>query len=222
MINSMTRMILTNAVYFKGTWVVEFDKKNTRDDLFYLTSEATVSTDMMRVSGDEARFNYIKTEDYQAIELDYEGDDLSMIIVLPTKYDLESFEESFSYESLKEIKSGFRKERVNVIMPKFKFNKEYSLKGPLGELGMGLAFTPTADFSGMSEEPLYIDYVIHKSFVDVNEEGTEAAAATVVGMRATSIELTEFMNINHPFIFFIQEKETGNILFMGRVVDPTV
>ena len=221
-LSDMTRLVLTNAIYFKGTWVKQFDKAKTMDEDFRISSDQTVKVPMMRLTGDEAEFNYFEDEELQMLEMLYEGDDLSMIILLPKDDSLESLEESLTTQNLNEWRSQSREQRVNVYMPRFTFESKYILNENLKEMGMPTAFNPAAaDFSGIADvEQLYIGLVIHQAFVDVNEEGTEAAAATGVGMDLTSMPMVKEFRADHPFIFIIQERETGNILFLGRVMDP--
>ncbi len=220
-LNPLTRLVLTNAIYFKGTWVLQFEKKETKDGDFR-TGGKTIKVPMMSLRGEKARFNYTENDDMQAIELPYKGEEISMIIILP-KNDLNSL--AIDEKKLNEYKSLFREERVDVYLPKFKFETKSMLKPVLMEMGMPTAFSETgaADFTGMTlEEPLFIDEVIHQAFVEVNEEGTEAAAATAVVMAAMSAmpQPIPVFRADHPFIFIIQERATGNILFMGRVMDP--
>jgi serpin B len=153
----------------------------------------------------------------------YTGEDLSMLILLPFDNDIEVLENSFTIEKLTEWKKSLRKRRVKIYIPKFKFKTKYFLFETLSNLGMPTAFTNSADFSGMTgTKDLEIDKVIHQAFIEVNEEGTEAAAATGIGMMPTSMPPpTPIFKADHPFIFIIQQNETGNILFMGRVNNPT-
>ena len=155
----------------------------------------------------------------------YAGEDLSMLILLPLDDDIETLENSFTIEKLTEWKKSLRKRRVNIYIPKFKFETKYFMAKTLSNLGMPTAFTNSADFSGMTgKKDLIIDQVIHQAFIEVNEEGTEAAAATGVTMYTTSFRKqkhpTPVFKADHPFIFIIQQNETGNILFMGRVSNP--
>ena len=222
-INKMTRLVLTNAVYFKGTWVKQFEKKDTRDEDFYVSPGNTIKAPMMRLTGEEAEFNYAETEDLQVLELPYEGEDLSMLILLP-KEDLASIDDSLTPEQISAFKQLLRKQRVDIYIPKFKFETKYMMKEDLKSMGMPTAFDDVAaDFSGMTgDKSLYIGAVIHQAFVDVNEEGTEAAAATAVIMTLKSaMPMQKVFRADHPFIFMIQQKDTGNILFMGRVNNPT-
>jgi serpin B len=222
-LGSLTRLVLTNAIYFKGTWVKQFDEAKTMDEDFRVSSGQTVRVPMMRLTGNEAVFNYSETGELQVLEMPYEGGDLSMIILLPKDDNIESLEESLTLENLNQWKASLREQRVDVYIPKFTFESKYFLNENLKEMGMPLAFTEAADFSGISgERDLYIAIVVHQAFVDVNEEGTEAAAATGVGIATTSMPPpAPVFRADHPFIFMIQERGTGNILFMGRVVNPS-
>ena len=224
-INSMTKLVLTNAIYFKGQWARQFDKDDTSDQDFKITSDNIVKVPMMQCAYDEAEFNYAENNDLQILELSYSGDDLSMLIFLPKDNDIKTFEDSITVEQLTKWKKNLRKQEVNVFIPKFKFETKYFMAETLKEMGMPIAFSSSADFSGMTGiRDLYISAVIHQAFVEVNEEGTEAAAATAVVMKlesvAESVSIPTF-RADHPFVFMIQEKETGNILFMGRVSDPS-
>ncbi|MEA1925225.1 MAG: serpin family protein [Candidatus Altiarchaeota archaeon] len=220
-LNPMTRLVLTNAIYFKGTWVYQFDKKDTREMDFKITPDNIIKVPMMHLDNDDARFNYAETEELQILELPYRGEEISMLILLP-KEDIASLEKELDAEQLAEYKNILTKQGVVICLPKFTFETKYKLNDQLIEMGMPTAFTwPGADFSGMTgNNDLFISFVIHQAFVDVNEEGTEAAAATAVGMELGAMP-TNIFCADHPFIFIIQQKDTGNILFLGRVIDPT-
>jgi serpin B len=216
-----TALILTNAIYFKGLWESEFDADNTRDKDFETSLGNKVIASMMNIG--EGSFNYTETDDLQILELPYNGDDVSMIIVLPKENNITIAEKAINPTSLLEWKDSFAKLDVQVSIPKFKLETEYDLRNYLKKMGMNISFTPNADFSGMTgRKDLYIGKVVHKAYVEVNEEGTEAAAATGVHMVLTAIPDVVSFNADHPFIFIIQHRETGNILFMGKIVDPTL
>lgn len=221
-VNQYTRLVLTNAIYFKGTWVKQFDKKETKEEDFKTNSGKILKVPMMSLTGNDAEFNYTETDKFQIIEMPYDGKDLSMLILLP-KQSMKDFEESINTEILSEWKNMLRKQRVEVYIPKFKFETKYFMNETLKEMGMPTAFTDGADFSGMGgSKSLSINNVIHQAFVEVNEEGTEAAAATGVIVGITSVGLTvPVFRADHPFIFMIQQIENGNILFLGKVIDPT-
>ncbi|MBS3098322.1 serpin family protein [Candidatus Woesearchaeota archaeon] len=220
-LNSMTRLVLTNAIYFKGTWEWEFDKSDTREQDFKITPTNIVKTPMMHMDPDKARFNYAYTENLQILELPYKGDKISMLILLPTKT-LDAIEPSLTVEKLSEYKSQMQETKLDSIsLPKFEFDTKYFMKDTLSALGMPTAFTFDADFSGMNGiRELFISAVIHQAYVKVDEKGTEAAAATAVIMEQMTAMPRNVFRADHPFIFIIQEKDTGNILFMGKVVDP--
>jgi|TARA_B100002003_G_scaffold52782_1_gene48014 serpin B len=223
MLNSMTRLVLTNAIYFKGTWEWEFDKSDTREQDFKITPTNIVKTPMMFMDNDKAEFNYADIGDLQILELPYKGEEISMLILLPTE-NLAAIEPSLTAEKLKEWKSQMNEFKLDAIyLPKFEFDTKYFMKDTLSAMGMPTAFEwPGADFSGMDgTEMLYIDKVIHQAYVKVDEKGTEAAAATAIMVGFGSAGPRNVFRADHPFIFIIQEKETGNILFMGRMSDPT-
>lgn len=234
-LSPMTRLVLTNAIYFKGSWEWEFDKSDTKEQDFKITPTNIVKVQMMHMDPDKARFKYADLEKLQILELPYKGDKISMLILLPKQgedYDFELEQTvisdytlkdiELSSEKLNEYKSKMQETKLNsILLPKFEFDTKYLMKDTLSALGMPNAFSSDADFSGMDgTRKLYIDKVIHQAYVKVDEKGTEAAAATSVSMMEKAIS-RNFFNADHPFIFIIQEKETGNILFMGRVIDPT-
>jgi serpin B len=217
----VTRLVLTNAIYFKGTWEWEFDKSNTREQDFKITPTNVVKVPMMYMRPDKARFNYADTGDLQILELPYKGEKISMLILLPTE-NLDSIE-PLTIDKLSEYKNQMQETKLGAIyLPKFEFDTKYTLNENLKALGMPIAFdAKNADFSGMTTvEQLFISQVIHQAYVKVDEKGTEAAAATGVVMVPTAMPRNVF-RADHPFIFIIQQKDTGNILFLGRVVDPT-
>jgi len=219
-----TRLVLCNAIYFKGNWLSQFDKEKTYNRDFYVSPDTTMLVPMMY---QQTRLKYKYFEQFCALELPYEGNDLSMIIFLPNEDDgLLEFEDHLTADSvhvwideLMKVDEGL----VMVNMPKFKTVSEFELSRTLYDMGMPDAFSlPPADFSGMTgTKDLFISKVIHKAYVEVNEEGTEAAAATaVVMMKSVAMKPLEF-KADHPFIFLIRENQTGSILFIGRIVDPT-
>jgi serpin B len=219
-----TRLVLTNAIYFKARWTNEFSKHATVEAPFRTSESQQVMAPTMQQTH---RLSYAATDNVQVLELPYAEDgNLSMLILLPTKIEgLADLEKRLTSESLRTWSAGVQPRLVKVFLPRFKMTSEFSLKDVLESLGMSLAFSDRADFSGMStQERLFISAVIHKAFVDVNEEGTEAAAATAVTMRATAIrpmpeEPVEF-RADHPFVFLIRDNRTQSILFLGRVMNP--
>ncbi len=222
-LNAMTRLVLTNAIYFKGTWVWQFDLSDTRDRDFHMTSDESVKAPMMYMDNEDAEFNYADTGSLQILELPYKGGKISMLILLPAE-DIESIEDNLTIENLEEWKGAMRETVLDgIYMPKFEFDAKYTMNDVLTRLGMPTAFLPPeADFSGITgSRDLFISKVIHQAYVKVDEQGTEAAAATAVIMEFASAMPTNIFMADHPFIFIIQDNETGNILFMGRVNDPT-
>lgn len=225
-LNNLTRLVLTNAIYFKGEWIWQFDKKNTKDEEFNISLLKKVKTPLMHLDNEKTSFQYAETPEMQAIELPYKGDGLSMLIILP-KTNLGNFENSISLDKLNEWKSLMKDEKVeHIYIPKFKFDTKYFMVDALSKMGMPNPFSPQADFSGMDgAKNLYISDVIHQAFVQVDEQGTEAAAATAVIMEFEMAIVDQnkpiIFRADHPFLFIIQQKSTGNILFMGRVIDPS-
>ena len=223
MFNEFTRAVLTNAIYFKGKWKHKFDRDDTKPEDFTLRSGSKIKVPMMRLENDDLDFNYTESDGVQILEIPYRGDKISMLILLP-RSDIAYLESILTEEKLQEWKNELKPETVYIYMPKFTFETSYSLVDYLKRMGMSLPFTwPGADFSGIDgTEMLYINDFLHKAYIDVNEEGTEAAAATTILMRfgaAIRPHYVEF-RADHPFIFIIQERKTGNILFIGRVVRP--
>lgn len=218
-----TRLVLTNAIYFKGEWVRQFNKDETRELNFRMTKDKNIKVQMMRRTDKETKFNYVENDKVQILEMPYSGEELSMLIFLPKKDDLKGLENSLTIDQLLYWKKDLKEQKVRVVIPKFRLDTKYSLAVDLQSMGMPTAFSNDADFSGMTgEENLKIDEVIHQAFVEVNEEGTEAAAATAVIMvMGRGADETPFFFVDHPFVFLIQEKATGNILFIGRMTDPT-
>jgi len=219
-IGQLTRLVLTNAIYFNAAWAYPFDEHMTADGLFYLLDGGQVSTPMMKQT---ESFGYTEGEGYQAVELPYDGGELSMVILLPEAGDFKAFETGLQSQQISDIISSLRATEVALTMPQFEFDSEFSLKDTLAEMGMPVAFSGAADFSGMTgESELFISDVVHKAFVAVDEAGTEAAAATAVIMELTAVpELPVEVTIDRPFIFLIRDIETGAILFLGRVMNPS-
>jgi serpin B len=220
-LDELTRLVLTNAIYFKGNWARQFEEDKTKEAPFSLISGEKVNVPMMNQT---AEFNYMETEDFQGLELPYVDDELSMIILLPRKVDeLSSFEKMMSVENLSDWLGKLSKRKVIVSVPKFRMTSQFSLADVLKQMGMKDAFSGKADFSGMSgKRDLFISAVVHKAYVDVNEEGTEAAAATGVTMRLTSVGPKEIpvFRADHPFLFLIRDNHSGSILFIGRAMNP--
>ncbi|MCM1987687.1 serpin family protein [Methanococcoides seepicolus] len=225
-----TVMIITNAVYFKGKWLNEFDVGNTQKEPFYNSSSNKEETlvDMMYT---EEYFSYGESEDAKIIELPYKGNDLSMYIVLPNENNIADFESRFTHSEYGKLKSTLESSNdVRIWLPKFTFTTNSELVDPLKNMGIIDAFDrENADFSGIFDiqrvPPGYvlkIDEVVHQAFIDVNEEGTEATAATAIEATDDAPMPGQIMEFkaDHPFMFFIEDQRTGCILFMGKVEDP--
>lgn len=229
-IDPMTRLVITNAIYFKGDWVKQFDKNKTTDTEFRTAPGKTVKIPMMQRTDEDAIYLYAENNDLQMLSMPYEhttGKELSMVILLPRTDSLTTTETSLSADTLSALQQSAESRRVKVFFPKYTLKTKYAMLGrTLAAMGMPTAFSGNADFSGMDgTKNLLISDVIHQAFVDVNEEGTEAAAATAVVMKLAvapaNPEPVPVFRADHPFIFLIRDDDTGSILFMGRVVDPT-
>ncbi len=212
-------MYLVNAIYFNATWKYEFDKDDTYRGTFYKEDETTSQADFMKLEGD---FYYTSHNDYSAVELPYGDSAFSMVALLPAEgskvseliamLDRDTWNERDTYSS---------PQKVQVELPKFKYEFKTLMNDHLTNLGLGVAFSDAADFSKITEETdLFISRVIHQTFIDVNEEGTEAAAATIVEMRETAAPELLRIRFNRPFIYIIKENSTGAIMFMGKVGQP--
>ena len=220
LINPLTRLVLTNAIYFKARWQHEFSERTTQDDIFFLLDSSEVTVPMMH---QRARFDYIEGDDYQSVRLPYLGEEIAMVILLPAEGRFVDFENSLESDRLNAIIEDMEHREVELALPKFEFETGYELGNTLTDLGIKDAFDQgLADFSGMTgNRELFIGEAIHKAFVSVDEEGTEAAAVTAIGMAGSAppsgpVDFTA----NRPFIFLIQDMETGIILFVGRVMNP--
>jgi len=219
MIDSLTRLVLTNAIYFNAAWAFPFNENATTDGVFHLLNGDEVVVPMMKQT---ESFGYTGGEDYQAVELPYDGNELSMVILLPESGEFSTFESSLDLQKLQEIIDNIDYGQVALAMPKFEFESEFDLKNTLADMGMPIAFSGDADFSGMNgSRNLSITDVVHKAFVSVDEAGTEAAAATAVIVGETSMPMEPVtVNIDRPFIFMIRDIETGALLFVGRILNP--
>ena len=219
-ITKNTRLILTNTIYFKGEWNHKFETSQTKEADFIAINGTTEKVQMMHL---QSSFSYYETEQVQILEMPYKNSELSMIIILPkTGNSVQSISNPKNFNEFLNFKANH--ELTQVSLPKFKLEKKYFLKDDLSKMGMTEPFTGNADFSGMTgHKELQISQVIHQTFVEVNEDGTEAAAATAVDMRAggmpRKVEPKQF-NANHPFIFVIRHNATGALLFMGVVNNP--
>jgi serpin B len=223
-INELTRLVLANAIYFNAGWQSTFEQELTKQAAFTLLDGNQVNVAMMSTSAPES-FGHTTGEGYQAVELPYNGGQLSMVILLPDDGHFDTFEASLDANRLAGILQDLQVKQVELQMPKFSFESEFGLVSVLQRLGMQAAFDPQgADFSGIDgTRELSISDVIHKAFVSVDEKGTEAAAATAVVFRLTSMPVTDIrLTIDRPFIFLIQDKPSGTILFLGRVLEPSM
>jgi len=219
-----TALILANAIYFKADWARPFKNESTHDADFTLDGGEKIKAPLMSQT---APFNYVnrEAEGFAALEMPYKDQRMTMLVLLPNKIDgLPALEKKLTGPLVTDTIHSLKRERVVVYVPKFHAETEYQLADHLQALGMKLAFSTNADFSGITDiKPTYISAVIHKAFVDVDEKGTEAAAATVVGIRAGSAAPPKppvVFRADHPFIYFIRDTQTGQILFAGRMADP--
>ncbi len=223
-ISDDTRLVLTNAIYFKGRWEKVFEEADTRDEDWHGTARKGQVPTMHRRGG----YLYYDGGSFQALDLPYQGRQLSMLVVLPRKNDgLAALESHWAgANAYRQVTDGLdHEEAVLVWLPRFKMEAEFKLKPVLCGLYAELPFSDEADFGGIGEEPLKISEVVHKAFVEVNEEGTEAAAATALGMVLSTgigspMPRPIVFKANHPFLFFIRDRKTNAVLFSGRVLDP--
>lgn len=222
MLVPQTRLVLTNAIYFLGTWEYPFDEERTKEEDFFAPS-ATVKVPMMRQT---KHYRYADAGGHHVLQLPYKGEDLAMVLLVPKKKDgLAALEEALSREALAGWIDAMQSREVRVLLPRFKVTWRAMMKKVLSGMGMARAFDPEkADFTGMNGgvEPLWIGQVVHKAFVEVDEEGTEAAAATGVAMEATALptEPPPEVRCDRPLVFLIRDTRSGAILFLGRLVNP--
>jgi len=221
LLDSMTRLVLTNAIYFKGTWASQFKKSETQDEPFTLRDGGKVQVPMMN---QQARFGYGETDTLQVLEMPYVGQELSMVVLLPKEpAGIGALEKALTAENVSKWLSGVHKQEVIVAVPRFKMTHKFSLGAVLQAMGITDAFSRGADFSGMTgRRDLFISAVVHQAYVDVNEEGTEAAAATGVAMTLTAMApgKVPVFRADHPFLFLIRDIRSGSILFLGRTMNP--
>jgi len=221
-IDPLTRLVLTNAIYFKASWEHTFLEELTKDNTFTLLNGTQATVPIMSwYEGETVR--YVEGDGYQAVELPYKDTNMSMLILLPALDRFGEFENTLTAERVNEIVGNLGNQDVIVKMPKFRFEASLGLADTLSGMGMPIAFTGQADFSGITtDRQLFISKVLHKAFISVDENGTEAAAATAVIMSETAFPPQPIIvSIDHPFIFLIRDTNTGAILFLGRVLDPT-
>jgi serpin B len=220
-VTDLTRLILTNAIYFKAAWQSPFAKQSTGDGSFNLLNGSVVTVSMMH----QAEYlNYMKGAGFQALELPYDDGQLSMVVLLPDAGQFNNFQNTLDPIAVSNIIASMAREDVILSLPKFQFDSSFSLKQALSAMGMPLAFSDKADFSGMTGTPgLEISDVVHKAFVSVDEAGTEAAAASAVIMVGSAMPANQVtLSVDRPFIFLIRDVSTGTVLFVGRVLNPAV
>ena len=227
-ITSNTRLVLANAVYFKSNWEVPFDPELTKlGDFFMFVGQTKVP--MMEQT---ATYRYMRTTNYKVVEIPYHGEGLAMVVFMPvddqtSKYEesFKDFESKFNLEMMNDILDKLEPQRIHLYFPKFKIESEYMLSQTLMKLGIISAFAPmAANFSAIDgTRELYLQQMAHKTYIQVDEKGTEAAAATGAAVGLTALEPQDAMvlMINHPFIFVIRDQKTGSLLFYGRVLKPT-
>ena len=226
-ITDLTKLILTNAIYFKGIWQIQFEEINTTERDFTLSSSDIIQVETMKLTGTEDKFNYTETDDLQILELPYTGGDISMMVFLPKDgVSLSDVISSLNRDEYNSWIDEMYETKADIYLPKFKLETSYNLKDYLIDLGINDAFNNDANFSGIDgTDYLFISKALHKAFIEVNEEGTEAAAATAIIMDL-AMEPGEgpperiTFNCDHPFLFTIYHKETGTILFMGTIDNP--
>lgn len=224
-ITDLTRLVLTNAIYFNASWAHLFDPADTEDAPFTLLDGSTVTVPFMNQT---TFFRFLTGENYRAVSLPYHGGNIEMLVILPVEGQFEAFESALNEAVYTEIRLGLRDVgNIDVYLPRFQITSDVKLNEPLIQMGMSDAFDPdTADFSGMVAESvagnLYISNAFHKAFIEVDEAGTEAAAATavVVGVTSAPSDMPAHFRADRPFLYIIYDRETGSILFMGRVMNP--
>jgi serpin B len=219
-VNADSRLVITNAVYFNAAWQTPFNVEGTKIGSFVRPDGSKVDVPMM---ASELKLNYGEAPDYAAVALPYEGHELSMVAILPPQGTLDAFEASLTADKLTTILDGMTEHGTTITLPRFKIDASLSLADKLGALGMPVAFTDMADFSGIDgKKDLLLSDVVHKAYVQVNEAGTEAAAATGAVVTTTSAPPPAEIHLDHAYLFLIRDSKTGTILFLGRVEDPSI
>uniref|UniRef100_A0A8B9FE64 Serpin family B member 10 n=1 Tax=Amazona collaria TaxID=241587 RepID=A0A8B9FE64_9PSIT len=223
-IDSLTRLVLINALYFKGNWSTKFEAEATRQRLFKINMHTTKPVPMMYLS-DKFNWTYVESVQTDILELPYVNNDLSMFILLPSDItSLQKLERELTFENLSAWTSPelMEKMKMEVYLPRFTLEEKYDLKSTLSRMGLQDAFIEgQADFTGMSENgDLFLSQVYHKCYLEVNEEGTEAAAASSATLASRSLGATVIFVADHPFLFFIRHNKTKSILFLGRFSSP--
>ena len=222
-IDYMTYLVLTNAIYFKCDWKYQFDAEATEKMNFQLSDGTDITADMMRMCDKDVQLDYTSNSEVQLLRLPYKNNEISMYVMLPKENNIGTVSSKLDMSYFNTLKNDLTAQYIDLYLPKFKLEEKYRLKKNLSDMGMPTAFTGGADFSGINNANLFITKVIHQSFIEVNEEGTEAAAATAVIMgnySAGSSPNPILFKADRPFIFLIEHKESGQILFMGKVENP--
>jgi len=219
-LNDNTVMLLVNAIYFKGKWKSEFDKEKTIQGVFHKPDGMTSEVQMMKQISD---FKIYTSDGFVLAEFPYGQGNFVMDLILPDENNsIESIATKLTDNTFNEWLGHLTTRETDLSLPRFKFGYKTQLKETLSDMGMGIAFSDNADFSNISDISLLINDVTHNALIETNEEGTEAAAATIVDIGVTSFPPARFiLNIDHPFLFIIRETSTSSILFMGRVTDPS-
>lgn len=218
------RMVLINALYFNCLWEIEFDKDETKTEMFYKGDNSEYGNVEMMTT--ESAFNYFSNDEITAVELPYKNEKFSMHLIKPSGgKTVDDLIEELDGDTWTGWMDSYQEhEKVQVTMPKFKFDYEREMGPDLIDMGLGIAFSPAeADFSDISEIPLFISRVIHKTYIDVNEEGTEAAAVTAIVFEVTSVGPGSgpiIVRFDHPFLFAITEKSSSSIVFIGKMMEP--
>ncbi|HEY2892863.1 MAG TPA: serpin family protein [Pirellulales bacterium] len=220
-LDDSARLVLVNAIYFKGTWLLPFNKGNTKQQAFQVSETRKVDVPLMRMTD---HMRYAETDDYQVVELAYANSDLAMVVWLPRCVDgLSDVDRHIAEQGIASSLERLGTTEVDLSLPRFRVEATLGLRDALASLGMKDAFTDDADFSGISSQPLSISAIVHRALVEVDEIGTEAAAATGVIAKTTAlpgrIEKKVF-RADHPFLFAIRQRMTGDVLFLGRLVNP--
>jgi serpin B len=221
-LDASTRMVLTNAIYFNGSWMFPFEKRSTSQALFHVSNQESIQTDFMHQTNS---FPYYEDEEIQAISLPYKNGQISLMVILPRSTEgWKLISQVLNQDRISVVQSAMQTSEVQLMLPKFKSELQLNLMRELTMMGMGTVFNRDADLSGMTgERNLYVDEVIHKAFIDVNEEGTEAAAATagIIGLKSSMRGDPVSFIADHPFIYFLLDRETGCMIFIGRFARPS-
>jgi serpin B len=217
-IDPATRLVLANAIYFNAAWRFPFDEAATQEGSFTLLDGSQITVPLMRQSG--ARILYVEEPEYQAVIMPYAGEEVQMLVILPQEGQFENVEAALSADFLNQVRTQTQLRDVQLTMPRFEFDADLDLKGLLTSLGMNNPFSGVADFNGIVDGGgLYITDALHRGTITVNEEGTEAAAVTVIVLAESMLQTAE-VTLDRPFIFTIMDQQTGAILFLGRVMNP--